>query len=115
MWQYAQDLGKVSAEEESEWHLVSPINHLTLESPVSSRSLSLFIDNSVIMIPTSELFFFKTHDNLIRLVCELQEDEGPHLSFYLRDKQISHAEDVPQTFAPLNLKLLSLLQSTNSS
>lgn len=50
---YAQDLGKVSAEEESEWHLVSPINHLTLESPVSSRSLSLLIDNLVIMIPTS--------------------------------------------------------------
>lgn len=83
-WQYAQELGKGFAKQESEWHLASPLKHMTLGSSVSTPSLSFFTDNWMIIMPTSQLFLFKTHGTLPRWVCELQQEGGDHLNFTFR-------------------------------
>lgn len=83
-WQYAQELGKGFAKQESEWHLASPLKHMTLGSSVSTPSLSFFIDHWMIRMPTSQPSLFKTHGNLPRWVCELQQEGGHHLNFTFR-------------------------------
>lgn len=83
-WQYARELGKGFAKQESERHLASQLKHMTLGSSVSTPSLSSFIDHGMIRMPTSQPFLFKTHGNLPRWVCELQQEGGHHLNFTFR-------------------------------